>query len=96
MNLFKLGLVLVFAGMILAVVAMFLPLLITAPSSISVSSGGCVIVGFIPICFGVGEHALPVILIALVLAIVLVAISLVLTIYTSKKTREIVKHYAGV
>ncbi|MEM1612365.1 MAG: hypothetical protein QXH02_03315 [Desulfurococcaceae archaeon] len=88
MNLLKLGVVLVFVGMILAVIATFLQAL----GGISVSGGGCIVVGFIPVCFGVGEHALPAIMIVLVLAIALVVISLLFMTYAHRRIKETIPH----
>lgn len=90
MNLLKLGVVLVFVGMILAVIAA----LLQALGEVSAPSKGNVIICVIPICFGVGEHALPAIVIALVLTIVLIIVSLVFVTYAHRRIGETVLHNA--
>lgn len=77
MNLFKVGLAIVLLGFALAFVAALLPTLGTTilNRGISFSGGGCVIIMFIPICFGVGEHPLLLITLSAVLAVLLIVIS---------------------
>jgi uncharacterized membrane protein len=89
----KLGLVLVFAGVIVAVVAALLPLLLITPetSGVSVTSGGCIIVFFVPICFGVGEHAQLALLLAVVLSIVLVVILILFYTWITSIRKQLVQ-----
>lgn len=81
-NLFRLGLYLLFAGFALAFVAALLPALAAALGAggqpVGVSGAGCVLVMFVPICFGAGEWALPLMVSAAAIAAVLVVLSLVL------------------
>lgn len=90
MRLFKLGLVLVFAGIILAVIAALLPLLLVAPETggVSATGGGCVVVFFVPVCFGVGEQAHVALLLAIALAVVLVVVLLLFNAWITKTLRE--------
>ena len=53
----KLGLALVLAGFVLAFVAALLPLLAAGAARAEVGAAGCVVVLFIPVCFGVGPLA---------------------------------------
>lgn len=74
MKLFKVGLTFIILGFALAFVAVLLPIALgTASSSqgINVSGGGCVVIMFIPICFGVGEYPLIPIMVSAVLALLL-------------------------
>jgi uncharacterized membrane protein len=58
--------------------AAILPLMLVGfeTSRINVTGGGCIIVFFIPICFGVGEQATQALLLAVILVIILVAVIL--------------------
>jgi len=90
MRLFKLGLVLVFTGVVLTIVAALLPLLLVSPetSSVSVTGGGCIVVFFIPICFGVGEQAQLALLLAVILTLVLVVVLIVFNTWILKTLRK--------
>jgi uncharacterized membrane protein len=92
-KLFKLGLVLVFAGVIVAVVAVLLPLLIITheTSGVSVTGGGCIIVFFVPICFSVGENAQLALLLAVVLSIVLVVILILFYTWITNIRKQLVQ-----
>lgn len=79
---FKAGLALFFIGFALAFAAALVPLFTATleagrDRAISVSGGGCVLIMFVPICFGVGEAALPLMVIAVALAVVLTLLGLV-------------------
>lgn len=81
-DMFRAGLLLFFIGFALAFVAVTLPLLMVALGveggrQVSVSGGGCVLILFVPICFGVGEAALPLMVLATVLAVALVLVGLI-------------------
>jgi len=55
----SIGLALIIAGLlliILAVVFSLFPILSNTGVTGSVSVGGCIVVLFIPVCFGAGEH----------------------------------------
>jgi len=75
MDVVRVGIALVFIGMALAFVAALLPVILqlssAEPGSVSIGGGGCIIIFFIPICFGVGEPVLlvPMLALAAVLAI---------------------------
>jgi len=61
MKLQYIGFLLVFTGIILVFVATLLQVysaLTTSSEEVKVGGGGCIIILFIPICFGVGEPAL--------------------------------------
>lgn len=87
---FKLGIVLIFVGMILALVAILLPILQLPLGQPSVSGAWCVLVGFIPLCFGMGEFPAQLVMITLALALVLVVISIVFFIYSTKRAKEVI------
>jgi len=72
-RLWSIGLALVLAGFALAFAAA-LALVATAPSW---GVGGCVVVLFIPVCFGVGPLAQPLLVATIALAIALVVVSLI-------------------
>lgn len=81
-NLFRVGLLLFLTGFALTIIAALLPLVASLvggaggqPSG--VSGGGCVLIMFIPICFGFGEAALPMMAIALTMVAVLTLIGLI-------------------
>lgn len=77
MELFKLGLIVIFVGFALAFAAT-LVLTLTAiwgVGEVKVTGGGCVVIAFVPVCFGYGDPLLLAVLMAV--AIVLVAVSYV-------------------
>ncbi|MCS7098779.1 MAG: hypothetical protein RMH84_00740 [Sulfolobales archaeon] len=82
-DLFKVGLVLFIAGFVAAFAAMLLAIALPMLAAeggrtTGVSGGGCVLIMFVPICFGVGEGALPLMALAVALAVVLVVVSVLL------------------
>jgi len=93
LKLYKTGLVLVFIGVILAFAAALLPLLLVALSPVAeggkveVAGGGCIVIGFIPVCFGYGNPLLVVVL--LVAALIVVVISYVLVKSTLKELKAV-------
>lgn len=91
MKLFKLGLLLIFIGIALAFMATILPLMLVGfeTSRINVTGGGCIIVFFIPICFGVGEQATQALLLAVVLVIILVAVILLFNTWILKSAKQV-------
>lgn len=88
MNLLKLGLAFVFVGMILAVIAVLLQVL----GDVSAPGEGHIIVCVIPVCFGIGKHALPMIMVVLALTIALIIVSLVFMTYVYRKIKETILH----
>ncbi|MEM1849259.1 MAG: hypothetical protein QXH70_09030 [Thermofilaceae archaeon] len=72
--LWKVGLALVLAGFALVVIAALL--LLAAPGAL-VGVGGCILVLFVPVCFGVGSQALPLLIVAIALSIVLLAVAFI-------------------
>lgn len=76
MRLFIIGFILVMVGVLLALVVPLVLLLQQASSGgVEVAGGGCVIIWFIPICFGVGS---PVVLVVLAVVALVVAVALYL------------------
>ena len=90
MDLLKLGLLLIFAGIIITFLAILLPLLLTTPesTSTSVTGGGCIMIFFIPICFGIGEQAHLALLLAVILSIILVVILILLHTWILKPLKK--------
>ncbi len=68
-----------FIGITLTIIAALLPLLLLSPetSNVNITGGGCIVVFFIPICFGVGEQAQLALLLAVILTLVLVVMLIV-------------------
>lgn len=87
--LWKMGLILVAAGLTLALMAALLPLL-AAPGA-QVGVGGCVVVLFIPVCFGVGNQPLPLLVVAIVLSILLLAFALLVWRALAREAYQIAK-----
>ena len=75
--LFSLGIVLIFAGLIVAFVAVILMLLSGERGKGKVKSGGAVIVGIFPIVFGTDRESLK---IFLLLSIAIVVLMLIVTV----------------
>ncbi len=70
----KLGFILIVIGIIMVFIAAIAPLftiITTNIANVEISGAGCIVLFFIPICFGYGEFALQLIIIAIILAIVL-------------------------
>ncbi|MEM1677698.1 MAG: hypothetical protein QXV81_07235 [Ignisphaera sp.] len=79
MYLEKLGFILILIGIVIAFIAILIPLFtIPLTGDIKISGGGCIILFFIPICFGYGEFAIQLIMLAIALAIVLAIVYLVI------------------
>ncbi len=78
-DLFRLGLYLLLAGFALAFAAALLIPLAAALGGqpAGVSGAGCVLVVFVPICFGIGEAALPLMVAALAAVALLAVLSFV-------------------
>lgn len=53
----------------------------------TVSGGGCIILFFIPICFGLGEHSTELLFISVLLALTLTVILLITVFSTYKRLR---------
>jgi uncharacterized membrane protein len=70
----RLGHLLILSGFLLAFIALLL-IPILAMGETSLSFGGCIVILFFPICFGVGDKPLLLILAAMLLAIVLMILS---------------------
>ncbi len=85
-NSFKLvilGFIIVFIGFMLIMLSTVFTVfseLKSAPSNTSVGVGGCILVFFVPICFGAGTHGLG--LITLLLAVVLTIVALMFFLLT--------------
>ncbi|MEM3926131.1 MAG: hypothetical protein QXU13_00880 [Desulfurococcaceae archaeon] len=99
MKLYLLGFTLIFIGVILAMVSAFLPLLFTmidgkatikgGDIDVKIGAGWCIVVFFIPICFGFGEYATLLMVLVIALAIVLVLTSYLLYRHVKKQTSYI-------
>lgn len=75
MDLEKLGFTLIVVGVLLALIAVIIPLFtIPFTEGAKISGGGCIVILFIPICFGYGELSLQLVVIAMILAIALIII----------------------
>ena len=85
--LWKVGLALVLAGFALAVIAALLPLL-AAPGA-QVGVGGCIIVLFVPVCFGVGSQALPLLIVAIALSIVLLVVAFIVRRVLAREVHQV-------
>jgi uncharacterized membrane protein len=88
LKLFKTGLILLFTGVLIAFIAAIIPLFIAVSEGVHISTGGCILIGFIPICFGSGEYALHMAIIAIILTLTLMIIAFALMIYINRRTRE--------
>lgn len=91
MGLYKLGLLLIAISILLLVLASILMLLYPVGDEGKVGVGGCVVLLFIPICFGVGEHwsLLLTISVALMIVIFLAILLMQLSLYRAEKRRFI-------
>lgn len=69
----RLSLLLIAIGVILLITGGIVAVLEALPSSsgASISAGGCIIVFFIPVCFGVGEHHDVLLLVSMVIGAVI-------------------------
>ncbi len=86
LDLVKLGFIIAFIGIMVIFIASIL-LIIPAQQGggeANVSVGGCVIIFFIPICFGYGEPRI--MILAMILSIVLVIILIILPYILYRKT----------
>lgn len=83
-SILKLSILFLLAGFVLVFLAVLLPVL-TSGSQATTSSGvaGCVILFFIPICFGLGESG--VVPVIILLSLVLTLVLLVVTFLISRK-----------
>lgn len=88
--LWRVGVILVVAGFILALLAALLPLLAAPHARIGV--GGCVVVLFVPVCFGVGNQPLLLLVVAIALSIFLLAIALLVWRTLAREAYQITKH----
>lgn len=85
-SLTKIGLSILLAGLLITVaslVAYFTYLAIQGLRG-AISIGGCIIVFFIPICFGLGERGDLLMTVSLILAIALVAVLVALLVYSRR------------
>lgn len=77
-RLFKIGFILVFLGIIIVVLVPIIMVLTTTSGSSETHTGfgGCIVIFFIPICFGAGSPELVPLLIIIALALTLALILL--------------------
>lgn len=94
MSFFKLGLLLIIIGIVLAFTATILPLILVGfkTSEISITGGDCIILFFIPICFGVGEQAVQALLVAVILAVILVVVIVILNMWILRRLKTTTIH----
>lgn len=87
MKLITLSFILIVLGFLIAMVATLIPLFIVISnnSRIDINVGGCILVFFVPICFGYGTTPLHLIMIILLLVIVIVLITIGLNIFIRMK-----------
>lgn len=87
---FKLGLLLIFCGFALAFIATIFPLLTFEwnATNLSVTGGGCIIIGFIPVCFGVGEYPIHILIVVLSIALALVLIGAIFSFHILREARK--------
>jgi len=80
----SIGLALIIAGLlliILAVVFSLFPMFSNTGVTGSVSVGGCIVILFIPVCFGVGEHSDVLLLASALIGLAMVLVLLWITIW---------------
>jgi uncharacterized membrane protein len=71
----RVGLVLVFAGFLIAVIGVVVAVVYTAFRGVSeVGYGGCILVMFVPICFGAGTSGIALLLILVSAVVMLVTV----------------------
>ncbi|MCS7102327.1 MAG: hypothetical protein NZ992_00400 [Candidatus Korarchaeum sp.] len=75
----RLAHVLILVGVTISILTfLMIPMLAILSSSPSVSGGGCVIILFLPICFGFGEQPLLMAIIAMLMSLIIIAVSYLL------------------
>uniref|UniRef100_A0A7J2U4X9 DUF131 domain-containing protein n=1 Tax=Ignisphaera aggregans TaxID=334771 RepID=A0A7J2U4X9_9CREN len=96
MKVFRIGLLLIFIGFIMAFATVLLLVLTpilqqSSQNTAVVGGGGCVIIFFIPICFGFGPQVFiwPLIIAALVLAIATMVIGYLIYRWSVKAVEEL-------
>jgi len=80
----NIGLALIIAGLlliILAVVVSLFPILSNTGVAGNVSVGGCIVILFIPVCFGAGEHSDVLLLASALIGLAMVLVLLWITIW---------------
>ena len=79
-KLLRLGMILFFAGIVVSMIGILVAALGFTGSTMNVSTGFCVVILFIPICYGSGpmSSVLIVIALALSLAVILISVMLIL------------------
>ncbi|MEM1520030.1 MAG: hypothetical protein QXR35_02820 [Candidatus Korarchaeum sp.] len=76
----RLAHILIIGGVAISILAFLLiPLLaLLSGSGPSVSGGGCIVILFLPVCFGLGEQPLLMVLVAMLMALAIMALSYLL------------------
>ncbi|MEM4487775.1 MAG: hypothetical protein QXK88_03100 [Desulfurococcaceae archaeon] len=89
-KLFKLGLVMILAGLVLAFIGTIIPLLKFKQdgSGVSITTGACILIGFIPICFGAGDFPVHLLLIVVSMSLLLVLLSVLFSRHIFKGARR--------
>lgn len=79
MDLTRLGLIVILIGFTVAFIGILIPIYLVALGNVEagVGAGVCIVLLFIPICFGYGEHALPLMILALGLALAILIVGLI-------------------
>lgn len=85
MKLYKIGLTLVIVAILMLIVASIL-LLINSSGGGNIGIGGCIVIVFIPICFGIGEHPGILLVTSVILTLVFIMILYTyLRVYSARK-----------
>lgn len=87
MNLYKLGVLLVMIGFSLFAVSLVTLIVANVTETISPTVGGCIILFFIPICFGIGTTP-EVLAVLIVVSIMMALIALIMYKISRKLVRE--------
>lgn len=82
-NSVKIGLTLILLGFAIAFIAILIPMLFLLIEGGEIGVGGCVLILFIPICFGYGNLAIPLIVVAAILMLVVTIVGVF--VYTSMR-----------
>lgn len=88
MKLLKIGLILIFAGILLMILSIMLLTLMGFENS-SISLGGCIILLFIPICVGVGEQWQWILFLSVILLALILIFHVYSTIYVRRRIQSI-------
>ena len=100
-NLFTAGIVLIFVGIAIMILGPLLSIGLSASlrgpsaSNTKIVGGGCVVIAFIPICFGYGMNWISVLLLAIVCAVLAVALYIIIKVLVRGVGFEPTQAYAS-